>query len=395
MSDDKDGKRGPYDRPLHIDMPFAEAVEKFSMARPSESAAASEANGPVPLVEDEATGDRFLVYRTDKGAQIDLQVDGDTFWATQQQMSDAFGVTRQNVTMHLQNVFREGELAEDSVCKESLRTGRDGKSYATKLYDLNAFISVGYRVGGPLGTAFRIWATDKLLRYLTKGFVVDSERLKAPGNQDRVAELRDVIRDIRAAEANVYAELRRICAMCRDYDPASPAAHQFYSHMQAKLFWAVTTSTPAMVLRSRADAKAPNMGLQTWAKADVRKAEALVAKNYLQPAELKELNRLTTILLDIFDDQLEIGKLTLMAEAEALLDSQLRNLNRAVLRGGGSVSHDSAEAHAKAQYEKFDEQRRRERAATAAEELAALKAAGRALPKVRGSRKSHNRPTEE
>jgi hypothetical protein len=194
----------------------------------------AEEDGPVPLVEDGATGDRFLIYSAREGVRVELKVDGDTFWASQSQMAEAFGVTPQNITMHLRNIFKEGELHETAVCKQSLQTGRDGKTYSTKLYDLNALISVGYRVSGPLGTAFRIWANDKLFQYLTKGFVIDAPRLKEPGNQDRIAELREVIRDIRAAEANVYAELRRICAMCQDYDPTSETAREFYAKMQAK-----------------------------------------------------------------------------------------------------------------------------------------------------------------
>jgi hypothetical protein len=193
-------------------------------------------NQPVHLIEDAATGDKFLIYTTESGLRIDLRVQDDTFWGTQQQIADAFGVTRQNVTMHLQNIFKEGELVEEAVCKESLLTGSDGKRYATKLYNLNALISVGYRVGGKLGAAFRIFATDRLFQFLTKGFVIDSARLKEPGNADRIAELREIIRDIRSAEANVYAELRRICALCQDYDPTSDGAREFYQKMQAKLY---------------------------------------------------------------------------------------------------------------------------------------------------------------
>lgn len=348
----------------------------------------AETDGPVPLIEDVRTGDRFIIYTTERGVRVELKVDGGTFWATQQQISEAFGVTRQNVTIHLQNIFKEGELVESAVCKESLLTARDGKQYQTKIYNLNALISVGYRIGGPLGTAFRLWATDKLIQFLVKGFVIDAERLKAPGDQDRISELRDIIRDIRASEANVYAELRRICAMCHDYDPQSEVAREFYSFMQAKLYWAVVSQTPSEVLNARADAGKPNMGLQAWPKDEIRQLDAVVAKNYLSDAELRELNRLTTILLDIFEDQLDIGRLTLMSEASALLNAQLRNLNRAVLRHGGRVSHSDAEAHAKIEYKKFDEARRLARAVERQQELArlaALKAAEKALPKA-GSR---------
>lgn len=339
---------------------------------------------PLPLSEDPDTGDRFLIYATESGIKIDLRVDGDTFWGSQSQMAEAFGVTRQNISLHLQNIFKEGELVESAVCKESLRTAGDGKTYSTKVYDLNAIISVGYRVGGKLGTTFRVWATDKLFRYLSKGFVVDVQRLKDPGNYDRVAELREIVRDIRAAEANVYAELRRICALCQDYDPQSEAARHFYARMQAKLFWAVTSHTPSEIVFGRVSAVKPNVGLKTWVKDDIRQSDVLVAKNFLGDSEIKELNRLTGILLDVFEDQLDIGKLTLMSETDRLLDAQLRGLNRPILTHGGRVAHSDAEEHAKAEYRKFDAQRRALRVENYAKEVAALKAANESLP----SRKS-------
>lgn len=379
---DKPRKTEP---PLKLGMSFGEALERFIQTRPSDMAepASDKQPLPVPLIEDADTGDRFLVYATDDGVRVELRLGGDTFWASQQQIAEAFGVTRQNVSLHLINIFNEGELDEAAVCKESLLTGRDGKRYSTKLYNLNALVSVGYRVGGKLGTAFRLWAMDKLVRYLTSGFVVDVRRLKNGSEPDRVAELRDIIRDIRSAEANVYAELRRICALCQDYDPASEASREFYTHMQAKLYWAVMSRTPSMVRVERADADAPNMGLQTLPHTEVRKADTHVAKNFLFEGELKELNRLTTILLDVFDDQLDIGKLTLMSEAEALLDAQLRGLSRAVLRGGGRVSKAVADRHVDAEYKKFDERRRALRAERTKSELAELKATGKEMPKAR------------
>lgn len=346
-----------------------------------------DAAGPVHLIEDGDTGDRLLVYATERGTQVELRVMGDMFWATQAQMAAMFGVTPQNISMHLRNIFNEGELVEASVCKEDLHTGRDGKRYNTKFYDLNALISVGYRIESRQGTMFRIWATDKLMQYMTKGFVIDAPRLKEPDQQDRVAELRDIIRDIRASEANVYAELRRICAMCQDYDPKAEQSRKFYKHMQAKLYWAVVSHTPAMVLKDRADARAPNMGLQTWPRENIRQEDALNAKNYLADRELQELNRLTSILLDIFEDQLDIGKLTLMSEAEALLDGQLRSLNRNVLKHGGKVSTEDAMKHAKAQYALFDTKRREARRIATEQILSQIKATEDALPKPKRSRK--------
>jgi hypothetical protein len=339
--------------------------------------------GPVHLIEDHDSGDRLLIYVTDKGAQVDLRVIGNTFWATQSQMAEMFGVDVSVVSRHISNVFAEGELpAAINLQKMQINRGAP-----TTFYSLNVLISVGYRVSGPLGTMFRIWATDKLMQYLTKGFVIDAPRLKAPDDHDRIAELRDIIRDIRSSEANVYAELRRICAMCQDYDPSAEQSRIFYKHMQAKLYWAVVSSTPAMVLKDRADASMPNMGLQTWPKENIRQEDAINAKNYLGDYELRELNRLTTILLDIFEDQLEIGRLTLMSEAEALLDAQLRNLNRVVLRHGGKVSADDAAKRAKKQYAIFDGKRREARKLATEKLLSEVKATESALPKPKRQRK--------
>ena len=346
--------------------------------------------GPLPLVEDADTGARFLIYQTESGVSVELQLVEDTFWASQRQIAEAFGVTPQNISLHLINIFREGELDEAAACKESLHVGRDGKRRITKLYNLNAMISVGYRVGGRLGTAFRLWSTDKLMQYVTRGFVVDRKRLKAGTEPDRVAELREIIRDIRASEANIYAELRRICSLCQDYDGSSDAAREFYTHMQAKLYWATMSRTPAMVRMERADAMAPNMGLQSFPGHEIKKVDTSTAKNFLATPELTELNRLTTILLDVFDDQLDIGRLTLMAEARNLLDAQLKGLSRPVLRGGGTVSKVQADQHVEAEYQKFDVKRRALRAERTAQELAGLKAADKELPKVRRGRSTRS-----
>jgi len=384
------GKRGKYEKALHVDMPFTEAVERFARTDPTEVRLRQNNadGGAVSLIEDHDTGARFLVYEGKNGVEVQLTVEGDTFWATQRQMADAFGVTPQNISLHLQNIYKERELDESATCKESLHVGRDGKPRPTKLYDLNALISVGYRIGGTSGTQFRVWATDKLLRYLTKGFVIDAERLKEPGNRDRIAELREIIRDIRSAEANVYAELRSICAMCKDYDGSSREAHEFYSRMQAKLYWAVVSHTPAMVLKDRADSTQEQMGLRTWKGIEgPTQADAIVAKNYLSALELRELNRLTTMLLDVFEDYLERGKLVLMSEAAELLEKNLRNLEHPILRGGGTVKHSDAEAHAKREYAKFDKRRRELKAERVQRELLALKSAAKEIPMIGGGLK--------
>lgn len=341
------------------------------------------ATDPLHLTLDEATGNRLLIYETGKGIRLELQHAGDTFWMTQEQIALLFGIERSGVSKHFQNIFSEGELDEASVCEESSHTAADGKSYRVQQYNLDAVISVGYRVSSKQGTLFRKWATGVLVQLATKGFVVDVTRLKNPVEHDRVAELREIIRDIRASEANLYAELRRICAMCQDYDPKSQTARQFYSHMQAKLFWAVTSHTPSEIVAERANAAKPDMGLQNWEKDDIRKCDTRIAKNYLAPEEIKELNRLTDILLSIFEDQLAIGRLTLMREAEHLLDEQLKHLKRPLLTHGGSVSHDEAERIAETEYAKFDDIRRKYRVTETDKELAQLRQTTKHLPRTR------------
>jgi hypothetical protein len=341
---------------------------------------------PVHLIEDADTGDRFLLYGTDKGVRIELRYEGETLWMTQAQMAELFGVDRSVVTKHLANIYEEGELDQGATSAKIAQVRREGSRDVTRHvehYNLDAVISVGYRVSSRQGTQFRKWATDTLVRFATKGFAVDVARLKAPDAQDRVAELRDVIRDIRSDEANVYRELRRICAMCQDYDSKSPAWHNFYAQTQAKLMWAVTSNTPSELIMYRANADHPNMGLRTWPHDEVRKSDSEVAKNYLAEHEVRELNRLTTILLDIFEDQLELGKLTTMLEASNLLDMQLRSLNRSVLTHGGVIKAQVAKTHAHEQYRIFNEKRRALRHAQADAALAELKANEKKLPKTK------------
>ena len=338
---------------------------------------------PVHLFEDADTGDRLLIYATEKGLRVELRYVGDTLWMTQAQMAELFGRDVSVISRHIANVLEEGELDEEGNL-QFVQIARSTKPVA--LYGLDMIISVGYRVSSAQATLFRKWATGVLVKFATKGFVVDADRLKDGAEQDRIAELRETIRDIRSAEANVYAELRRICAMCQDYDPRSDDARDFYRQTQAKLFYAVVNRTPSELLNGRADASAPNMGLQTWARDAIRQRDATVAKNYLAPVELKELNRLTTILLDIFEDQLEVGRLTTMAQASRLLEQQLRGLGRLVLKDGGQIAHQTAEAKAKAEYRRFDESRRALRKARADEELAALKESEKGLPKVRNKK---------
>ena len=334
--------------------------------------------GPVHLIEDERTGGWFLVYGTDNGLRLDIRCEGETLWMTQAQIAQLFGRDVSTVSRHIANVFGEGELVEStSLQKTQTITGRP-----TVLYNLDVVISVGYRVSSAQATTFRRWATSILVQFARKGFVIDATRLKQPENADRVAELREIIRDIRSDEANVYRELRAICAMCQDYDGTTAVAREFYQRMQAKLVYAVASRTPSEIIAERADHMRENMGLTAWSGDTIRKTDVTVSKNYLAGREIKELNRLTTILLDIFEDQLDLGRLVVMEDAQALLDRQLVELGRAVLRSGGSMKAADARRIAEAQYEKFDRRRKLERHRDADDRIVALVEEARRLPKT-------------
>lgn len=338
---------------------------------------------PVQLIEQETTGDLILVYAHDRGVSVELRYQGDALWMTQAQIAQLFGRDVSVISRHIANILEEGELEQEGNL-QFMQVAHSTKPVS--LYSLDMVISVGYRVSSSQATLFRRWATAVLVRFATKGFVVDADRLKNPHEYDRVRELREIVRDIRASEANLYAELRRICALCQDYDPKSKSAQTFYREMQAKLFYAVTSQTPAELLATRSDAAHDNMGLRTWSNANVRKSDALVSKNYLAEPEIKELNRLTTLLLDIFEDQLDIGRLVTMADARAQMDRSLSHMGRQVLQDGGRVRRDQAEAKAIREYERFDEARRLARQAEAQEELARLREADRNLPQKPKSR---------
>jgi hypothetical protein len=196
---------------------------------------------PVILQEDESTGDRFLVYNTDKGLRLDIRYQGEALWMTQSQIAELFGRDVSTISRHISNILEEGELDESNLQKVQIPSS----AKPVTLHSLDMVISVGYRVSSAQATLFRRWATDKLVQFASKGFVVDSVRLKQPENADRLAELREIIRDIRSDEANVYRELRRICAMCQDYDGDSEKWRDFYKTTQAKIVYAVTSHTPA------------------------------------------------------------------------------------------------------------------------------------------------------
>jgi hypothetical protein len=329
-------------------------------------------DGKVPILEDSGTGNRFLLYATERGTEVELLYKGDTFWASQEQMADMFGVDRTSISRHLTNIYDEAELERSATCAEIAQVRMEGAREVRRprlVYNLNAIISVGYRVTSKQGTLFRIWATDKLFQILTKGFYIDQRKFK--GQPDRLAELRRIIQDIRADEANIYAELRRILSMCQDYALLDPkAANLYFATFQNRMLYAITENTAAEIIIKRADCTKPNMGLKTWGSGDQPlQGDALTAKNYLGELEIRDLNRLVDMVLNFFEDQTERGWLVTLKDADEKLAEILTVNKRELLPNGPRATKPAGEAHAKEQYKLFDKARREERKRVALQQI--------------------------
>jgi hypothetical protein len=312
---------------------------------------------PVHLTEDENTGDRFLIYSTSTGIKVRLRFDGDGLWMTQAQISELFGRDVSVISRHIANVLDEGELSEASNLQ---KVQIASSTRPVILYSLDMVISVGYRVSSGQATLFRKWATGVLVQFATKGFTVDIERLKEPTERDHFRELREIIREIRASEANVYRELRDIILLCSDYASLDESRkNAFFATVQNKLLYAVTGMTAAELRVDRALASKENMGLTTWQKRSPRKADVMTAKNFLGAAEVRDLNRFTNMILDYFEQEAEMRRLVLTSDAEKALDRFIRNNDRQLLKGLGSVSKKDADAHCEAEYDKFNDMRKK------------------------------------
>jgi hypothetical protein len=298
---------------------------------------------------------QFLVYQTEDGqVKIDVRLHGETAWLTQAHMAALFQTTVPNVNMHLRNVFAEGELQADSVIQEFLITAADGKRYRTNHYNLDAIISVGYRVKSAVATRFRIWATQKLREFIVKGFVLDDERLKNPDQPfDYFEELLRRIQDIRTSERRFYQKITDIYATSIDYDPTQPESIAFFQTVQNKLHWAITGQTAAEIIHARADAAKPQMGLTNWRGAKVRKEDVTIAKNYLSEPELAALNNLVEQYL-LFAEGQAMRRIPMhMHDWIAKLHAFLTVNERAILEHAGKISHEMARELAEAEYEKF------------------------------------------
>lgn len=279
---------------------------------------------------------------------------------TQDKIAQLFGVQRPAVTKHLKNIFGSGELIEGSVSSIMELTAADGKKYQTKLYNLDAILSVGYRVNSIQATHFRIWANSVLKEYLIKGFAMNDERLKNPQTlfgKDYFEEQLARIRDIRSSERRFYQKITDIYSQCSaDYEVGSNVTKKFFATVQNKLHWAISGQTAAEIIVARVDADKPNMGLTTWKNAPngmIRKPDVSIAKNYLTETEMDDLNRIVSMYLDYAERQAKKGQVMYMRDWVKKLDAFLQFNEEAVLQHSGRVSHEVAKALAEQEYDKF------------------------------------------
>jgi hypothetical protein len=308
----------------------------------------------------------LILYTSEDGqTRLQLRSDGKTVWLTQLEIAELFQTTKQNVSWHAKNIFKDGELSPDSVVKESLTTAADGKQYRTQLCNLDLILAIGYRVRSPRGTQFRQWATAHLREFIVKGFVMDDERLKNPGGWDYFDELLARIREIRASEKRFYQKVRDLFALSSDYKVREQDTNLFFAEVQNKLLYAATRHTAAELIVSRADSAKPNMALTTWSGSRVRKQDVIIAKNYLTQDEIDTLNRLVVIFLEQAELRVKQKKDLTLDYWRASVDKMLASNEQPLLEGPGSVSHDDMKLIAHERYDAFDESRR------AAEALAA------------------------
>lgn len=304
--------------------------------------------------------DNIIIYNTDDGkAKVVLYAKDGNIWMNQNQIAELFDTSIPNISMHVSNVLKEGELKQNSVVKDYLTTASDGKNYNVTFYSLDMILAIGFRVRSKRGTQFRIWANHNLKEYMVKGFLIDDDRLKNPdGRPDYFDELLERIRDIRASEKRFYQKVRDLLSLSSDYDKTDKATQMFFAETQNKLIYAVTHKTAAELIVSRADASQPNMALTSWKGNVVRKQDIYIAKNYLSDDEIDVLNRLTVLFLDSAELRVKERKdLTLdfwRKNVDNLLDFQ----NKDVLKNAGAISNKQMENIVDKVYEEFNNRRK-------------------------------------
>ncbi|MCE5341487.1 MAG: virulence RhuM family protein [Planctomycetaceae bacterium] len=297
----------------------------------------------------------IIIYTTDDGqSKLQVRVEKETVWLTQKQMASLFECSTDNIGLHLKNTFNEGELDEKSVTEEYSVTASDSKNYDVKHYNLDAIISVGYRVKSTRGTQFRIWATQRLREYIVKGFTLDDERLKQQGGRSRYfEELLQRIRDIRSSERNFYQKITDIYITAIDYRKDDKLTHDFFATVQNKIHYAVHGHTAAEIIAKRADSKKPLMGLTGFKGRYITAGDITIAKNYLSEDELKQLNLIVSMYLDFAELQASRGRLMKMADWIVKLDEFLKVSERQLLKNSGKVSAEQAALKAHQEFDKY------------------------------------------
>ena len=296
----------------------------------------------------------FLIYQTENGVtKIDVRIQDDTVWLTQQQMAELYQSSKSNVSEHIKHIFEDGELAEEAVVRKIRTTASDGKNYSVTYYNLDMIISLGYRIKSIVATRFRKWATERLKEYMIKGFTMDDERLKGNGGGQYWKELLDRIRDIRSSEKVLYRQVLDLYATSVDYDPHSEESILFFKIVQNKLHYAAHGHTASEVIYERADAGKPFMGLTSFSGDFPSLKDISIAKNYLSEEELKVLNNLVSGYFDFAEINAIEHRPMYMNDYIEQLDNILSSGNRKLLTDSGTISHEQAIEKARAEYRKF------------------------------------------
>ncbi len=311
--------------------------------------------------KDEGTHGSILFYQSEDGrSRVEVRVEDETVWLSQKALADLYQLDVTTINGHLRNIYDEGELDRNRTIRKFPIVRFEGSRQVNREVahvNLDAILSVGYRVRSHRGTQFRRWATERLREFLVKGFVLDDQRLKEGQTlgKDYFDELLERIREIRASEKQFYKRVLDLYALSIDYDPHTEESHDFFAVVQNKLHFAVTHKTAAELIAERADSSKPNMGLTAWKGVKVRRSDVTVAKNYLNREELGELNRVVTMYLDYAEDQARRHNPVYMKDWREKLDAFLKFNEREILDDLGRVSHEVAEALAEGEFEKFEE----------------------------------------
>ena len=298
-------------------------------------------------------GEMVIYQSTDGIAKIDVLLQGETVWLTQDQIASLFGKAKSTISEHIRNIFQERELDRAAVVRNFRTTATDGKQYDTNYFNLDVIISVGYRVHSQQGVQFRQWATQRIHEYIVKGFTIDDERLKGNAGGNYWRELLDRIRDIRTDERLIYRQVLDLYATSYDYDKTAEESKRFFAAYQNKFHFAIHEHTAGELIRERANADEPFMGLRTFKGRQPVKAEVSVAKNYMEPEELDAMKSLVSGFFDFAEMQAKLHKRMYMKDYLDLLDNLIRANGRPVLDGKGKISFDAAKEYAESEYKKY------------------------------------------